>query len=115
MSASSAITIAFQAAGTQAIEAQVHQTTPDMLKVDDGRRLSVDVRERIDVLLVDGRPGADLLSGEAGFLATALAPRLSRKIWRPMELGPTGPNVTTPVGVRSHHRTRARCGAATGL
>ena len=100
MSASSAITIAFQVAGTQAIEAQVLQTTPDMLKVDDGRHLSVDVRERIDVLLLDGRPGAGVLSGEAGFLATALSPAVSTDGISPDDLRPTGPNVSTPVAVK---------------
>jgi hypothetical protein len=46
-----------------------------LLKEDDARFLSIEVRETIPVLLVDGRPGTTQLAGQAGFLAAALAPK----------------------------------------
>ena len=98
-SALSTISIAFNEAGTHLIEAHVNQKTPDLLSVDDSRHLSVDVRERVAVLLVDGRPGANSLSGEAGFLATALSPAPAKHA-PPDEWGPSGPMVPTPVGVK---------------
>ncbi len=87
--------MAFARAGTHAIEARLIAhgidagsvgvvgsgsaaravTLPD----DDSRRLSIEVRESTRVLLIDGRPGARPLDGEAGFLATALAPSPQHK------------------------------------
>ena len=69
--------LAFSTAGTHALEARVITSNPDALDDDNARYLSIEVRESIPVLLVDGRPGTTLLAGEAGFLATALAPKVS--------------------------------------
>ena len=70
----SSVSTEFAAAGTHAIEARVTAATQNMLEDDDARYLSLEVRESAPVLLVDGRPGVKLLDGQAGFLATALAP-----------------------------------------
>jgi len=78
--AAASVSTEFAAPGTRIIEARlVAPGAPgaDALADDDARRLSVEVRETIPVLLVDGRPGATPLAGQAGFLATALAPRPS--------------------------------------
>lgn len=67
----------FGSAGTHAVEARLLRAVGDALPEDDARYLSVEVRGTIPVLLVDGRPGATVLEGEAGYLATALAPRVA--------------------------------------
>lgn len=64
----------FARAGTHMLEARLVGRARDALVEDDARFLSVDVRESVPVLLVDGQPGTTLLTGQAGFLATALAP-----------------------------------------
>ncbi len=72
-SAVSIVTTELTSEGTHAIEARI--TAPgDALETDDARYYSVEVREQRPLLLVDGRPGLRLLEGQAGFLATALAP-----------------------------------------
>jgi hypothetical protein len=70
----SSVSTEFAVAGTHAIEARITAATQNMLEDDDARFLSLEVRESTPVLLVDGRPGVKLLDGQAGFLATALAP-----------------------------------------
>lgn len=67
----------FSKAGTHAMDARVTGLARDALPDDDVRYLSIEVRETTPVLLVDGRPGATLLTGQAGFLALALAPERS--------------------------------------
>ncbi len=82
-----AVTVVFSRSGTHLIEAKINRSAlasvsragpgvprGDTLGVDDERYLSVEVREQIAVLLVDGRPGTTQLTGSAGFLATALSP-----------------------------------------
>ena len=69
------VSTAFATAGTHAVEARLAHTLPDALADDDSRLLSVEVRERLPVLLVDGRPGRTRLDGQTGYLATAWAPR----------------------------------------
>lgn len=69
-----AFSIAFQTAGVHAVETRLDAPTPDALPDDDVRHLSLEVFESVPVLLVDGRPGPGRLSGEAGYLAAALAP-----------------------------------------
>lgn len=70
-----ALSLEFSAAGTHVVEAAALAVTPDALPEDDVRFLSLEVRERVSVLLVDGRPAATPLGGQAGFLATALGAR----------------------------------------
>lgn len=70
------ITTEFSTPGTHLIEARISPPDHDVLDDDDARYLSVEVRDTRPVLLVDGRPGATRLAGEAGFLATALAPKV---------------------------------------
>jgi len=85
----------FASAGTYRIAARLESAGDDALEPDDRRYLSVEVRETIPVLMVDGRPGATLLEGQAGYLATALAPRIasadqtlfSPKVITELELG----------------------------
>ncbi|MEK7757916.1 MAG: hypothetical protein AAB385_11960, partial [Planctomycetota bacterium] len=79
----SSVSMEFAAAGTHAIEARVTAATQNMLEDDDARYLSLEVRESAPVLLVDGRPGVKLLDGQAGFLATALAPNKAAALRRP--------------------------------
>ncbi len=68
------ITTEFPIAGTHAIEARVAAGGANSLSADDARYLSVESCAERAVLLVDGRPGMKALDGQAGFLATALAP-----------------------------------------
>ncbi len=88
------VSMEFSTPGNKLIEARVGVPGGDALTVDDVRYSSVDVRQSTPVLIVDGRPGARLLDGQAGFLSTALAP--------PMQTASSG-------GVRqpSTHRTAA--------
>lgn len=72
-----AVTTLFSAPGTQLIEATVTGLRDDALIEDNARYLSVEVRDSVPVLLVDGRPGLSRLAGQAGFLATALAPKVT--------------------------------------
>ena len=46
----------------------------DRLALDNDRRLSLEVIEALGVLVVDGAPGRTRLSGQAGYLLTALNP-----------------------------------------
>jgi len=69
------MTTEFSTPGTHTIEARLSLLRIDRLEVDNTRHLSVEVREQTRVLIVDGRPGATPLAGQAGFLATALSPR----------------------------------------
>jgi len=66
-------TTAFSSAGTHGFEARIRDAA-DQLSADDPRYLSIEVQEATPVLILDGRPGSRPLEGEAGFLATALAP-----------------------------------------
>ncbi|MFQ5461450.1 MAG: VWA domain-containing protein [Phycisphaerae bacterium] len=65
-------------AGTHVLEARISGHSGDALREDDSRFLSLEVRQTRPVLLVDGRPGTTMLRGEAGYLATALAPQILR-------------------------------------
>ncbi len=67
----------FDAAGSLGLEARLvfAGESADALAADNVRYASIEVREHVPVLLVDGRPGAGGLSGAAGYLALALAPR----------------------------------------
>ncbi|QDV38889.1 BatA domain-containing protein [Tautonia plasticadhaerens] len=49
--------------------------TPDPLPTDDEESLVVEVAEALPVLLVDGEPGLEPMTGEVDFLRAALAPR----------------------------------------
>ncbi len=70
------ITMEFSTPGTHLIEAKLitSETAPDVLPDDNTRYLSLEVRETIPILLVDGRPGMTSLDGQTGFLAVALSP-----------------------------------------
>lgn len=54
----------------------VFRLEDDELPFDDVRTLAFELRESIDVLLVDGAHGTDRLERATGFLELALAPRL---------------------------------------
>lgn len=79
----SSVSTEFAVAGVHAIEARVTTAVQNTLEDDDVRYLSLEVRESAPVLLVDGRPGVKLLDGQAGFLATALAPNKTASLRRP--------------------------------
>lgn len=63
------------APGVRVLQAVV-STATDHLPEDDQFHLSFQARDGIDVLIVDGRPGGTLMEGRAGYLATALAPKM---------------------------------------
>ena len=69
------VSTAFLRAGTHVVEARINRAAPDALTDDDSRLLSLEVRAALPVLLVDGQPGRTRLAGQAGYLATAWAPR----------------------------------------
>jgi hypothetical protein len=62
----------FAAPGEYPLQARIDE---DRLARDDRAYAVAVVRSALSVLVVDGDPGADRFSGEAGFLAAALAPR----------------------------------------
>jgi len=72
--------------GSHQVQARVVGTEPDVLPLDDVRWASLSVRDRVQVLLVDGRPGAERFSGQTGYLAAALAPKT----------GPADPALVSP-------------------
>ncbi|QGJ69648.1 VWA domain-containing protein [Planctomycetales bacterium 10988] len=61
----------FRHGGFHAMEARLQE---DRLPLDDHRFLSVEVKESLHVLLVDGRPSGDRFSPNTGFLRIALNP-----------------------------------------
>ena len=65
----------FNSPGTHILEARSVEGD-NALSEDDVRSLSLEVKAATGVLIVDGRPGAKLLDGQAGYLATALDPRV---------------------------------------
>ncbi len=62
----------FETPGDHVVECRLNG---DLLDVDNHRWLALSVKERIDVLCVDGSPAGDSLGGAAGYLAVALAPK----------------------------------------
>ncbi|MCA9055082.1 MAG: BatA domain-containing protein [Planctomycetaceae bacterium] len=56
------------------LEVEARLTGGDSLPADDRRFLTVPVRERLRVLLVDGSPGVQPIDGAAGFVALSLSP-----------------------------------------
>jgi hypothetical protein len=68
--------VTFASPGTHTLTAKLFPPVTDALEDDNERYLSVEVRETAPVLLVDGKPGRVPLEGQAGYLSTALAPRL---------------------------------------
>ncbi len=72
--ATTVATIVFDGVGTHIVEAKLAGQAADALREDDTRYLSLEVRETVRVLVVDGRPGTTQLAGQAGFLVAALAP-----------------------------------------
>ncbi len=77
-STAATIAMVFTTPGTHLIEASITSANQDVLVDDNTRYLSIEVREQIPVLLVDGRPGITRLAGQAGYLATALAPKIGQ-------------------------------------
>lgn len=68
---------------------------PDELAEDDQRFLAADVRRKIDVLIVDGRPDAEKYRSASGFAETALAPSELR------DLSPLAPRVISLADLES--------------
>lgn len=95
-SATAAITTEFATPGTHLIEARLTPSPSDLLEDDDARLRSIDVRETTPILVVDGHPGLTAMTGQAGFLVTALAPHAQqggRLGWNP-GLSTSGPGAT---------------------
>lgn len=76
-SATVSMSVEFASPGSYRIRTELEPAGADALASDNDRYLSLDVRRTIPALLVDGRPGINALAGQAGYVATALAPRLS--------------------------------------
>lgn len=76
-SAPAAMTVILPTAGTHVLEARLTGGAVDALAEDDARFLSVEAKRSVGVLIVDGRPGRTPFEGQAGYLAAALAPRVS--------------------------------------
>ncbi len=66
-----AFTHTFNSPGDHLIEVQID---PDLLKLDDHRRLAVPVREQVRVLLVDGDYKTEAFQAETDYIAQALSP-----------------------------------------
>lgn len=66
--------IVVETAGPHTVDVRLDVPAGEALAVDDVRYLSLEVFDSVPVLLVDGEPGPTRLSGEAGYLATAVAP-----------------------------------------
>ncbi len=64
----------FDSAGSHAVRACLDAGPADRLALDNERLLALEVSESWDVLVVDGAPGRTRLSGQAGYLLTALHP-----------------------------------------
>jgi len=75
------LTTVLPLAGGHMIEASVQPSKSDVLRVDNTRLLAIESSDMITALLVDGRPGATTLAGQAGYLATALSPRTTSDEW----------------------------------
>ncbi len=71
--ASLVLSHAFPAAGAHTVELQLED---DPLAIDNRRWLSVDVKEHVDVLLVDGEPAGERFAAETDYLRVALAPEI---------------------------------------
>jgi hypothetical protein len=76
-SAPATMTIVLPTSVTHVLEARLTGGATDALADDDARFLSVEAKRAVGVLLVDGRPGRTPFDGQAGYLAAALAPRVS--------------------------------------
>ena len=61
---------------THLVEARLVGLGKDALALDDARYLSLEVRDTLPLLLVDGASRASIIRGTAGYLATALSPSL---------------------------------------
>ncbi len=66
-----AFTYQFEEEGDHVVEVQL---TEDRLSIDDSRRLVVPVREKLEILLVDGDFRTEPFESETDYLAQALAP-----------------------------------------
>lgn len=62
-------------AGLHTLESSLVSAVDDVLEEDGARRAVAQVRDQLNVLVIDGDPGHSLLTGQAGYLATAMAPR----------------------------------------
>lgn len=71
------VTTLLPTAGTHVMEARLVGARGDALADDDARFLSIEARRAVGALLVDGRQGKTPFEGQAGYLATALAPRVA--------------------------------------
>lgn len=63
--------VRFPRAGGHVVDARI---APDALAADNQRTAVIDVADRVDVLLIDGDPRGGTRSGDAFYLAAALAP-----------------------------------------
>lgn len=86
-SVTATVSTEFSTPGTHVIEARLQAPTGNHLADDDVRYLSVEIRDSTRVLVIDGRPGAKLLDGQAGFLAAALGARADAASSNERELG----------------------------
>jgi hypothetical protein len=89
--------VSFPEAGWRAVAARL---PADALEADDSRFLAVEVRDEIKVLLLDGRPGRELFTGQADFLAAALKPNDDPAAGR---VSPVGLRVLSPAAAEAEN------------
>jgi len=66
--------IEFDSPGLHTLQSTLLAESGDVLELDNTRLVVVEVRERVPILIVDGKPGATRLRGHGGYLEVALAP-----------------------------------------
>ena len=67
----------FDAPGDHRLEALLIGIEDDVLALDNAGRMALEVHEHVNLLLIDGKPGLTPISGQAGYLQTALAPKIA--------------------------------------
>lgn len=95
-----AVQVPFATPGTHTLEARSLARADDLLEWDDARYLSIEVRDRIPVLIVEGRLGT-FLERESSFLATALAPGMESPGAAAAASGPFEPRVVSALELPS--------------
>ncbi|MBI4718813.1 MAG: VWA domain-containing protein [Planctomycetes bacterium] len=91
--ASAAFSLEFSRTGSHLVQIELAGVGRDALPDDDGRWYSIDVRDRLLVLLVDGRPSTAVAEGQANFLAAALGGKIAEGL-----LPGAGPNGASSAG-----------------
>ena len=109
-----ALQVPFATPGTHVVEARWLARGDDILEWDDARFLSIEVQERIPVLIVDGRLGT-FFERESSFLVTALAPGTESGNGTAAVTGPFEPRVISALELPSEALTSYQAVALCGV